>query len=103
MKAGADFRPTLAWADKTGHPINITGNTYQAEFRDAPEGTLFARYSTVITDAANGKMQLRLSRAQTTRLSKKTGVWDIKQTTPDGQVKYRFGGTVIVKPPVTAP
>lgn len=106
MKAGADFRSTLTWTvPGSGVPVDLTGNSYAAEFRSAPypNGTLYARYSTIITDAAAGQMQLRLSRAQTTPLYNKTGVWDLKQTSADGTVAYRFGGTVKVLPPVTTP
>jgi hypothetical protein len=105
MKAGADYRASLTWTDATGTAINITGNSYAAQFRSAvyPAGTLFATYSTTITNAAAGQMRISLSRAQTAALSGKAGVWDLKQTTSGGEVKYRFGGTARVLPVVTAP
>jgi hypothetical protein len=106
MKAGADYRATLTWTTPgTGTAVNLTGNSYSAEFRSAPypSGTLFARYSTIVTNSAAGQMQLRLSRAQTQANSGKAGVWDLKQTDAAGTVSYRFGGTVKVLPTVTAP
>lgn len=101
MKAGGDFRAILTWKDKSGTAINLNGYSYAAQFRSAPGGTLFASYSCVITDAAGGVMQLRLSRAQTAKLAGKSGVWDLKQTDPGGLVTYQFGGTAIVNPTVT--
>lgn len=106
MKAGADYRATLTWTmPGTKAVVNLTGNSYVAQFRSAPypAGTLYATYSTIVTSASAGQMQLRLSHRQTATLSGKTGVWDLKQTDAAGQVSYRFGGTVKVMPTVTAP
>lgn len=106
MKAGADYQSTLTWTvPGSGAAVNLTGNQYAAEFRSAPypNGLLYARYSTIVTNAPGGVMKLRLSRAQTLPLYNKVGVWDLKQTSSDGRVDYRFGGTVKVLPPVTAP
>lgn len=105
MKAGADYRATFTWKTPgTGVPINLTGSTFAAQFRSAayPAGTLFATYSAIVTNAAAGQMQLRLSRAQTRANSGRTGVWDLQQTS-GGLVTYRFGGTGVVQPTVTAP
>lgn len=106
MAAGADYRATLTWTTPgSGTPINLTGNSYAAQFRSAayPTGTLYATYSTVITNAAAGQMQLRLSRAQTRANSGRTGIWDLQQTDQNGLVSYRFGGKAVVQPTVTAP
>jgi hypothetical protein len=105
MKAGADYSATHKWTTKTGTAINLTGTAYQAQFRSAPypAGVLFATYSTTVTNAAAGQIRMSLSRRQTTTLSGKSGVWDIKQTGADGTVNYRYGGTVRVIPTVTAP
>jgi len=106
MKAGADFRAEMVWTSKaTGAAINLTGNSYAAQFRSAPYpgGSLFATYSAVVTSPTLGKMELRLSRAQTATLSGKTGVWDLRQTDAAGLVTYQFGGKVIVLPTVTRP
>jgi len=105
MKAGADYRAKLAWTDKAGKPVNLSGNSYSAQFRSAayPSGILFASYSCIVTDAAKGQMQLRLSRQQTVTLSGKSGIWDFRQTDAGGLVTYRFGGSARVMPVVTTP
>lgn len=105
MRAGADYRATLTWTDSASQPLNLTGNSYAAQFRSAPypAGALFATYSCVVTNAVAGQMRISLSRAQTAALSGKAGVWDLKQTSADGSVSYRFGGTARVMPTVTAP
>lgn len=106
MKAGSDYRATLTWTvPVTKAPVDLTGNSYAAQFRSAPYpgGVLFASYSTIVTSAPAGQMQLRLSRRQTAACSGKAGVWDLKQTDAAGVVSYRFGGTVKCLPTVTAP
>lgn len=104
MRAGADYRATLTWTQPvTKAAVNLTGNSYAAQFRTAPYpgGALLATYSTVVTNAAAGQMQLRLSKAQTRALSGKAGVWDLKQTDAAGLVSYRFGGMAKCLPTVT--
>lgn len=105
MKAGADYRANVVWTSSSGTAINLTGNSYSGQFRSAPypSGTLFASYSCVVTNAAAGEMRISLSRAQTAALSGKAGVYDLKQTSADGTVSYRFSGTAKVLPTVTAP
>jgi len=105
MKAGEDYRRTHTWTTKTGQPVNLTGNSYVSQFRSAPwpEGTVYANFSAVVVNAAAGQIRHSLSRRQSVILSKKTGVWDIRQTDAAGLVSYRYGGTVKVLPPATAP
>jgi hypothetical protein len=102
MKAGADYRATLTWS-AAGKAMNLTGYSYAAQFRTAPApaGTLLANYSTVVSDAGKGQMQIRLSRRWTSQLSGKAGVWDLRQTDPSGNVTYQLGGAAKVLPVVT--
>ena len=105
MKAGEDYRRTHTWTTKAGQPINLTGSSYVSQFRSAPwpEGVVYANFSAVVTNAAAGQIRHSLSRRQSATLSKKVGVWDIRQTDAAGLVSYRYGGTVKVLPPATAP
>lgn len=102
MQAGEDYRLQLKLSDSSGAPVNITGNSYAAQFRaaPAPSGAVFANLSTSITDAVNGQISIRLSRAQTTALSGKSGVWDLRQTS-GGLNSYVLSGNCAVRPTVT--
>lgn len=104
IKAGADYRTTHVFS-KNGVPIDLAGRAYASQFRSAPwpDGTVFANFSAVVTDAPAGKIRHSLSRRQTVNLAKKTGVWELKETLADGTVSYRYGGTVKVIPPGSAP
>jgi hypothetical protein len=103
MYAGEDYRLTLKLADSTGSDINLTGNSYAAQFRSAPAptGSIFATYSTTVTSAGTGMISVRLSRAQTTALTGKSGLWDLKQTDSVGLVSYLLTGKCAVRPTVT--
>jgi hypothetical protein len=102
MQAGEDF-----WMDATkkynGTPVDLTGNSYAAQFRSAPApgGIVFATFSTIVTTPANGVIRVKLSRAQTVNLSGKSGVWDLRETNAAGQVTYQQSGKCAVAPTVT--
>lgn len=105
IKAGEDYRRTHTWTTKSGLPINLTGNSYVSQFRSAPypDGVVYANFSAVVINPSAGTIRHSLSRRQSVTLSRKTGVWDIKQTDAAGLISYRYGGTVKVLPTVTEP
>jgi hypothetical protein len=101
MLAGADYKLDVFLKQPSGTALDITGYTYTAQFRSGPfpSGILFAQYSTV-NYGATGGIAIKLSRAQTTALSGKTGVWDLKQMA-SGFVSYVLSGKAVVRPMVT--
>ena len=103
MLAGEDYRLTLKLTDSTGSAMNLTGCSYAAQFRSAPAptGSVFATYSTSVTSAGTGTISVRLSRAQTSLSSGKSGLWDLKQTDSTGLVSYILTGKCSVRPTVT--
>lgn len=105
MLAGADYSLALTNTTTAGTPINLSGYQFKAQFRSAagPSGTLFSTYSTATTNAAAGQFKVTLSRAQTTALSGKIGVWDLLQIDAGGKYTYLLSGKAVVKPMVTVP
>jgi hypothetical protein len=103
MQAGEDFKLSVGLADSTGADINLTGNTYAAQFRSAPApgGVVFATYSAYSPSPATGQITVKLSSAQTSKQSGKSGIWDLKQTDSAGQVSYLLTGKCAVKPTAT--
>jgi hypothetical protein len=101
MLAGEDYQLLLTMANNH-QPIDLTGNTYVMQFRSAPNGTLFASYSAnAVIPASSGQISGRLSKAQTTKLIGKTGVWDLLQRTAAGLVSYIMTGKCSVQPTVS--
>jgi hypothetical protein len=101
MQAGGDYALYLKNVDSTGAANDITGYQFAAQYRDAPLGSLFATYSTAITDGPAGRFQMTLSSAQTTALVGTTGVWDLLQIDTIGKRTYLLNGIVTVSPVVT--
>jgi len=103
MYAGEDFKLTLLLKDSGGATMNLTGNTYAAQFRSAPApaGTVFATYSASAPTPANGQIEVKLSRTQTATNTGKAGMWDLRQTDSTGMVSYLLTGKAAVKPTVT--
>lgn len=106
--AGADHILTVAIKDSAGVFQNISGSSYKAQFRAAPApgGALFTTFSTVKRNASiSGQtvrvVDVRLSKAQTTALSGKSGVWDLRQTDSAGLISYILTGKAAVRPTVT--
>lgn len=103
MQAGEDYRLTLKLAGRTGAAIDLTGNTYAAQFRSAPapSGTVFATYTATVASPASGQISVRLSKAQTVALSGKAGLWDLLQIDAAGLATYLLTGKCSVRPTVT--
>jgi hypothetical protein len=101
MLAGAEYVLPIVNTDATGSPINITGYQYASQFRSTPGGSLFANYSATIASTTSGQIRLKLSAAQTTRLSGQSGFWDLLQIDNAGRRSYLLSGTAQVKVPVT--
>lgn len=103
MQAGEDYRLQLTLKDGNGAAMNLTGYSYRAQFRQAPAptGALYATYSTVMVSPTTGRLDVRLSKAQTNTNTGRSGVWDLQQTEPGGNVSYILTGKTVVKPTAT--
>lgn len=116
MQAGEDFvlqlglnacadNPPPATPDKckVWAPQNLTGYSYKAQFRSAvaPSGQVFATYSSKIVNAAAGRLDVKLSRRQTTANDGKQGFWDLQQTDAAGSISYLMTGKTKVNSTVT--
>jgi hypothetical protein len=102
-QAGEDYRMVFYRADASGTRITVTGNTYAAQCRSAPApaGSVFFNYSARVASATTDQVEVKLSKAQTLQHSGKSGVWDLKQTTPGGLVSYLLSGKCGIKATVT--
>lgn len=103
MLAGADYTLSIKNTDTAGAAVNITGYQFAAQFRaaPAPAGALFATYSTAITNAPAGQFKVTLSKAQTTKLSGQSGIWDLLQIDAAGKATYLLTGKAAVRATAT--
>ena len=102
IQAGEDYRLTLVMKNMSGHPMNLTGYRYKAQGRTTADAAQpFVNLSSNVTDPANGKVVVSLSKAQTTRNAGKAGYWDLQQTDPGGLVSYLIKGVLKIVATVT--
>jgi len=88
-----------AWKDaaKTD-PLDLTGATVKAEFRDRPSGIILMTMNTTITTPNIIDMSVD---ADMWSESGGGGTWDLELTFPDGEVHTLLVGKVIVTADVT--
>lgn len=86
----------------TPTPINITGYSFRAQIRRrASDDASLADFTTTITDAPGGIVQLSLTSEETADLDPGRAVWDLEWTDTLGRVKTHVAGRVRVKAQVT--
>lgn len=66
--------------DSNGDPIDISNRTYSGQIRKAPGGaSVEASFTSSITDAVNGKVQISLSSSQTASIPSGTYYYDVQE------------------------
>lgn len=113
MQAGEDFTLPVRLDFCADNPLpqppalckswkvtDLTGYTYKAQFLSAPApaGTVYATYSCIFTNITGGELKVKLSKAQTTANSGRSGIWDLRQTDSGGAVSYIIRGKAVVSP-----
>lgn len=93
IQANEDYRLTIVMKNMSGNPVNLSGYSYKAQGKTtAADAVPFVNFSSVITDAAAGKVVVSLSKAQSAVRANKQGYWDLLQTAPSGLVSYYLKG-----------
>lgn len=102
----ATFKRTLIWRSKLKRPINLTGYTARLQIRaSAADPTVLLELSTsngriIITPLA-GKIELIVSDEDTSLLTFKSGVYDLKLFAPDGTSYRLLEGKILISEGVT--
>jgi hypothetical protein len=103
------FTKTFVLTDGDGVAIDLTGWTLHAHIRsNLNASTILLDLTTanggiVVTDAATGKLQMRLTAEQTGSLPVAKLVFDVLRTDQSPGPLYLFGGTLPIRKPVTRP
>jgi hypothetical protein len=89
IHAGADLAEGFGWVENN-QPVDLTGWHAMAQFRakaDDAEALLTLSTDTGgIVLGANGSIDIKLTRAQTTALTWRSAAWDLSLKDPDGLV-----------------
>jgi hypothetical protein len=105
---GSTFVKTLQW--KTGTPavaVDLTGCTARMQVRKSPCDTVVLETLTtengkiVITDATDGKIQIKISAETSTAYTFVSGVYDLEIVFSDNTVTRIIEGNFMAMPEVT--
>lgn len=102
IEQGSTFKQRLQIKTSDGTPVNLVGYQVRGMVRLAYTDTVpTATFSCVVTDAANGVVEITLSAATTAALVFTKGVYDIELVTPTTSVIRLIQGNVILSKEVT--
>ena len=98
---GTTYTATIQVFDSTGDPLNLAGFTAAAQIRkNYATNTVSANFIAEVLDAANGTLNLSLTRGDTGNLKYGRYVYDVEITS--GNTTLRAAeGIVVVNPQVT--
>ncbi len=101
---GTDFSAIITFNDSNGDPINITGYTFAAQIRRAPNfSTIIADLEPTIYNASSGEIKISLTHTETLNLSSSdVYVWDLLVKDPsDIRTGPYISGHFMIKEPVS--
>jgi hypothetical protein len=102
INAGVDFEQVFTLEDGANNaPINLTNYGLSAQMRKHATATGVTTFTTSFYDAANGKIQIGLSTAQTASLKPGRYVYDVVITNTSNKMERVVEGMVLVSPGVT--
>jgi len=102
INKGSDFNVTYTIEDpSTNSPLSLVGYAASAQLRKTYSSTGVTTFTTSVSDAANGKITIALSDAQTSLLKDGRHVYDVVITSPANYQTRVVEGTAIVRPGVT--
>ncbi len=101
INARANFREDLELTSAGGGPVNLTGYSAASHIRKHTDSGLSAVMAVGITSAADGKIRLSLTDAQTAGLTPGRHVYDVLLTKPSGSKIIAVEGTALVRPGIS--
>lgn len=98
--ANEDYRLNLTFKSYTT-PVNLTGYSFKLQAKKAYGLPAFLTFSSSVTNAAAGQTSFWLTRQATAANSRASGVYDLMQTDPSGNVSYKLRGTIEIRETAT--
>ncbi len=101
INARESFSRDLDILSAGGGPVNLTGYSGASHIRKHTDSGLSAVMAVGITSAADGKLRLSLTDAQTAGLTPGRHVYDVLLTKPSGSKLIAVEGSVLVRPGIS--
>jgi hypothetical protein len=92
-----DFTFTLTVNDTEGSPVDISGNSFTAEIRRAPDSPLDASFTcTIVGDGSTGQVLCQLPKTETTKLNAYGKYqWDLFRTFDGQRTQLIYGDATV--------
>tara|TARA_B100001093_G_C26523351_1_gene882716 strand:+ start:274 stop:609 length:336 start_codon:yes stop_codon:yes gene_type:complete len=98
---GATFSADIDVTDADGDALNLTGYTVAGQMRKSYNSTTFTAFSSSVSNATGGVVNITLSASQTGALKAGRYVYDVEITASDATVTRVIEGQIEVTPGVT--
>ena len=85
-----DWSQEFILQDNGGTAVNLTGQTFEAQAWNANRTKKYVDMTCTVTDAANGKLTISMTEAQTTVLPDLPS-WDLKRTNGNDTDYWLYG------------
>lgn len=95
LQRRADYQLPLQFKDCNENPINLTGWKVYAQVWDKGRTTKYADFAVTYTSRPDGKIEISLSRQQTTQLPDEA-FYDVLMENPSGVQEYYLEGSIYV-------
>lgn len=106
IEQGTTFTKSFIWKDSTGAVINLTGFTARMQIRQNVSSSSALLSATtengkIVIVAADGKVTINFSAADTAGLNFNTAVYDLELISSASEVTRLVGGTITLSLEVT--
>jgi hypothetical protein len=98
---GSTFKATIDVTDSDGDALNLTGYTVAGQLRKNYNSSTATNFTSSVTNASDGTIQISLSATQTNSLKAGRYVYDVEITSSGGDVTRVIEGQLEVTPGVT--
>lgn len=98
---GADFKSYFTLQDTEGDPLNLTGYTFQSEFRKTYSSSNVTSFVCTVEQSTNGVFSLALAANVSANVTAGRFVYDVKMTDSLGTVSRVMEGILTLNPEVT--
>lgn len=102
IEQGFDFDTTFQLEDTTtNNLLNLTDYSVESQLRKTYTSSTSVSFSSTITNASEGSIQISLGSSETSSLKEGRYVYDVKVVSPVGKIQKVVEGAALIRPGVT--
>jgi len=101
VDAGSDYSNIITVSSTNGQPLNLSGYTVASQMRKSYSSSTVYAFTASVYDAANGKVRLQLSAANSSAIPAGRWLYDVEITSAAGSKTRVVEGIVTITPQIT--